>query len=44
MGQILAMVIIPLLVGVVTYAALRLLWKREAKADHAARRYEFDVK
>jgi hypothetical protein len=38
MGQLLVMIIVPPVVGVVTYAVLRLLWKRDKEADRAAKR------
>jgi hypothetical protein len=43
MGQLLTMVIVPPAIGVVTYALLRLLWKRDEEADRAARRQQLDV-
>ncbi len=33
MGQLLAMIIIPPLVGVATYAVLRFVWNRQERAD-----------
>jgi len=45
MGQFLAMVIIPPLVGVITYVVLRrLLWKRDEEIDRTARREYFGTK
>jgi putative effector of murein hydrolase LrgA (UPF0299 family) len=33
MGQLLLMLLIPPLVGVVTYAVVRLFWEKDAEAD-----------
>jgi hypothetical protein len=43
MGQLLVMIIVPPVVGVVTYAVLRLLWKRDKEADRTARRHQLDM-
>ncbi len=43
MGQLLVMVILPPLIGVVTYAVLRLLWRKDEEADHVARQHHFDA-
>ncbi|HEX5212317.1 MAG TPA: hypothetical protein VFW22_11370 [Pseudolabrys sp.] len=40
MGQIVAMVIIPPLVGIATYAILRFIWSRQDKADSIVRSRE----
>lgn len=45
MRELLVMILVPPLVGVVTYAILRLLWKRQEKeADRIARREQNDVR
>ena len=43
MGQLLAMIIIPPLVGVVTYAVLRFVWNRQDRADSIVRQRELDA-
>jgi len=45
MRELLVMILVPPLVGVVTYAILRLLWKRQEKeADRIVRREQNDVR
>jgi hypothetical protein len=45
MGQLLAMIVIPPLVGVVTYAVLRrLLWKKDVEIDRTAKEHYFGTK
>ncbi len=45
MGELLAMIIIPPLVGVATHALLHLLWKKqEEKADRIEQQHQLDVK
>ena len=40
MGQLLVMIIVPPVVGVATYAILRLLWKKQEEADQTAERHQ----
>lgn len=45
MGELLAMIIIPPLVGLVTYAVLHLLWKKQQEeADRIEQQHQLDVK
>ena len=44
MGEILAMIIIPPLIGVVTFAALHFLCKRQEEAERIQRRQELELK
>jgi hypothetical protein len=45
MGELLAMIIIPPLVGIVTYVVLHLLWKKqEEEADRIEQQHQLDVK
>ena len=36
MGQLLAILIIPPLVGVITYAVFRIIWEKDKQADRVA--------
>jgi hypothetical protein len=45
MGELMAMIIIPPLVGLVSYAVLNLLWKKqEEEADRIEQQHQLDVK
>jgi hypothetical protein len=45
MGELLATIIIPPLVGLVSYAVLHLLWKKqEEEADRVEQQHQLDVK
>lgn len=44
MGELLAMIIIPPLIGVVAFAALHFLWKRQDKAERMERRQQLELK
>ena len=45
MDQLLAMIIVPPLVGVITYAVLHhLLWKKDEKIDRPAKPHQLDAK
>lgn len=44
MGQLLVMLIIPPIIGIVTYAVLRLIWKKDEAVDReGAKQHEFDA-
>ena len=44
MGELLAMIIIPPLIGVVIFAALHFLWKRRDAAERIERRQQIELK
>ena len=44
MGQLLAILIIPPLVGVITYAVFRIIWEKDEQADRVAPSRPLDVK
>lgn len=45
MGQLVAMIVIPPLVGVITYVVLRrLLWKKDEEIDRTAKEHYFGTK
>ncbi len=43
MGELLVMLIVPPIVGVVTYAALRLIWKKDEADREAPKQHKFDT-
>jgi hypothetical protein len=42
MGELLAMIIVPPLVGVVTYGVLHLLWKKQDEVNRIVRQQQRD--
>jgi hypothetical protein len=44
MRELLLMIIVPPVVGLATYAILRLIWKRQEEADQTARLHQLDPK
>jgi hypothetical protein len=44
MGQLLMIVIVPPLVGVVTYTVFRLIWEKDEQADRVAPSRPFDAR
>jgi hypothetical protein len=44
MVQLLVMIIVPPVVGVATYAILRLLWKKQEEADQTPGQHQIDLK
>lgn len=42
MGELVVMMLVPPLVGLATYAVVRILWKRQEEADRIARRRQLD--
>jgi hypothetical protein len=44
MGQLLAILIIPPLVGIITYALFRFIWEKDEQADRVAPSRHIDAK
>ena len=44
MGQLLAILIIPPLVGIITYAVLRFIWEKDERADRIAPSRHIDAR
>ncbi len=42
MGELLVMIIVPPIVGLATYAFLRLLWKKGEQAEMTVRQHQID--
>jgi hypothetical protein len=44
MGQLLAILVIPPLVGLITYAAFRFVWEKDERRDRVAPSRPFDAR